>query len=164
MRPAAKGAAHGKAGPGKAGAGVHRRALISKVKIAQAQLGLDDATYRAVIGRLFRGKSSSTQLSDAQLGKLVDHFVSEGFKPSRPRRAGARPMAAGAVARKVRALWITLHQAGGIDDPSEEALAAWVERTTGLAALQWVDAAAGAKAIEGLKAMLRRAEERRGRG
>lgn len=147
MKPATK----------RASAGVHRRALISKIKIAQAQLGLDDATYRAVIGRLFRGKSSSTQLSDAQLGKLVDHFVTQGFKPSRPRRAGVRPMAAGAIARKVRALWITLHQAGGIDDPSEGALASWVERTTGVAALQWLDGESGAKAIEGLKAMLRRA-------
>ena len=39
-----------------------RRALIAKIKIAQKELGLDDATYRAVLERV-TGKRSCTECS-----------------------------------------------------------------------------------------------------
>ncbi|MEQ8396446.1 regulatory protein GemA [Thalassobaculum sp.] len=137
-----------------------RRTRYAKIHIARKALGLDDATYRALLARMFKGRSSSTQLSIGQLDELVGYFKAQGFAASNkvvPRRAGQRPLADDPQARKLRALWITLHQQGVIRDPSEAALAAWVKRTTGVAALQWLEIESGAKAIEGLKSMAARA-------
>lgn len=137
-----------------------RKARYAKVQIARKSLGLDDATYRALLARLFKGRTSSTQLTIGQLDELIGYFKAQGYvapKKVAARRAGDRPLADGRQARKLRALWITLHQRGVVRDPSESALAAWVGRTTGIAALQWLDVESAAKAIEGLKAMAARA-------
>jgi len=136
-----------------------RNARLAKIHIAKKELRLDDAAYRAVIGRLFPGKSSSAQLSDRQLDELLEHFKAEGFKPakSRPVRSGRRPMADGEQARKLRALWLSLYHLGEVRNPTEDALAAYVKRTTRVAALQWLDVDSASKAIEGLKKMAERA-------
>lgn len=136
-----------------------RNARLAKVHIAVKDLGLDDATYRALLARLFNGKTSSKDLSEAQLDALLEHFKSLGFKPARsqPRRAGNRKMASGEVPRKLRALWLSLYHLGAVRDPREEALAAYVKRTTGVEALQWLDVQSGSNAVEGLKKMAERA-------
>lgn len=151
MKPAAK--------PVKAGVSPIRRARLSKVHIAKKELALDDETYRALIGRLFSGKTSAADLSDPQLDALLEEFKRLGFKAPKkaPKRAGKRPMADSAEAMKLRALWLSLYHLGAVRDPREEALAAYVKRTTRVAALQWLRDADGMKAIEGLKKMAERA-------
>lgn len=145
--------------PMVSGADQARRARLAKVHIAQKQLGLDDATYRQLLARLFKGKSSAGDLSVSQLDQLLEHFRAEGFKaPKRaPKRAGTRPMAHGPSQDKLRALWLSLYHLGAVRDPSEAALAAYVKRTTRVEALQWLGVEAGGKAIEGLKKMAERA-------
>lgn len=136
-----------------------RRARLAKVHIAKKQLQLDDATYGATLARLFKGITSAADLTDRQLDELLEHFKRQGFKaPKRkPRRAGNRPMADSPEAKKLRALWLSLYHLGVVRDPSETALAAYVKRTTGVAALQWLKDDKGMQAIEGLKKMAERA-------
>jgi len=144
-----------------AGAGISpgRRARLAKVHIAKKQLQLDDATYGATLARLFKGITSAADLTDRQLDELLEHFKSQGFKAPKtpPKRAGNRPMADGPEAKKLRALWLSLYHLGVVRDPSETALAAYVKRTTRVAALQWLKGDKGMQAIEGLKKMAERA-------
>ncbi len=54
-------------------------------------------------------------------------------------------------ARKIRALWLFLHQLGAVKDPSEAALATYVKRVTKVDALQWTDGHQTEVLIETLK-------------
>ncbi len=128
------------------------RQLLAKIHIAKKELGLDDATYRAVLERV-TGKTSSAGLPDRQLIAVVEEFKRLGFKDrlTAPKRAGSRPLASSAHAGKIRALWITLYNLGLVDNPAESALAAFVLRQTGVAALQWLQPAQAFKVIEALK-------------
>jgi phage gp16-like protein len=51
----------------------------------------------------------------------------------------------------VRGLWLELHQAGVVKDPSERALNRWVKRMTGVDALRWLTPAQMNSVIEALK-------------
>jgi len=66
-------------------------------------------------------------------------------------RAGDRPRAETAWARKARALWLSLYHLGELSDPSEEALAAFCHRQTQVDALQWLSPAEAWALIESLK-------------
>lgn len=128
-----------------------RRAAIAKVKIAQKELGLDDDTYRDVLEAV-TGRRSAADCTDAQLGRMLEHFQSKGFK--------AKPSAKGAAdhpaAKKARAMWISLHQLGAVRDPSERALEAFARRQLRCERLQWADQGLTYKLIEALKAMAER--------
>lgn len=128
--------------------------MIAKVHIAKTQLGLDDDLYRDVLLRV-TGQISSAKCSDAQLADLIKEFESKGFtaKAGTPR---SRP-ADHPLARKARAMWISLHQLGMVDNPSEQALEAFATRQLGVAKLQWANQREGNKLIEALKAMAERA-------
>ena len=133
----------------------NRRSMIAKVHIAKAQLGLNDDDYRAVLLRV-GGALSAADLSDAKLADVIAEFSRKGFtakarKPGKPRPAD-HP-----VALKARAMWISLHQLGEIDNPSEAALEAFACRQLGVDRFQWADQARGYKLIEALKAMAQRA-------
>lgn len=139
--------------------------LLAKVHIAKKDLRLSDEHYRDVLERI-TGKRSAAGLSDAQLIAVLKHFEGEGFKPkviagakAAPRSApkpGRRP-ADHPVARKARALWISLHQLGVVENPSEAALEAFCKRQLGVDALQWADQSHAEPLIKGLKAMAERA-------
>lgn len=139
--------------------------LLAKVHIAKKDLRLSDEHYRDVLERI-TGQRSAAGLSDAQLIAVLKHFEGEGFKPkviagakaassSAPkigRRAADHP-----VARKARALWISLHQLGVVENGSEAALEAFAKRQLGVDALQWADQSHAEPLIKGLKAMAERA-------
>ena len=81
-----------------------RRSLIAKIKIAQKELGLDDATYRAVLLRV-TGKSSCTECSIPELERVAEDMRQHGFKPKNS--AGRRPNrrdSADQMMRKIEAL------------------------------------------------------------
>jgi hypothetical protein len=137
------------------------RPAVVKVKIAAKDLRLDDDTYRAMLLRI-TGQTSATLCSDAQLGRVLDEMKAKGWKP----KAGPKGKASAArrprqaqhpLALKARALWISLHQLGQIDDPSETALQAFARRMLKVDRLEWVKPDQGAVLIEGLKAMAQRA-------
>lgn len=138
-----------------------RRAAVVKVQIARRDLGLDEDTYRAMLSRI-TGQTSATTCTDAQLGAVLSELKAKGWKPkvikggkigpaSRPKPA-AHP-----VARKARAMWISLHQLGVVRDPSEKALEAFARRQLGVDAMQWAVASDAYALIEALKGMANRA-------
>ncbi len=138
-----------------------RRAAVVKVQIARRELGLDEDTYRLVLERV-TGKMSSTACSDAELGRVLDAFKAQGWKPKVVEGCGSsKPRAARRAdhpaAKKARALWLSLWHLGEVRDPSEAALEGFAHRQLGGERLQWADQARVYKLIEALKAMADRA-------
>lgn len=68
--------------------------------MARRALALTDESYRAVLDRL-AGKRSAADLDAAGRRRVIDHFVSLGWRPARPRR---EPHGAPAQRRKIAAL------------------------------------------------------------
>jgi phage gp16-like protein len=139
------------------------KSLLAKIHIAKKELRLDDDTYRAVLERV-TGRRSAADLDARQLGLVLDAFKAKGWKPaviSGGRGSSAAPRqtarADHPVARKARALWISLHQLGVIENPSEHALEAFAKRQLGVDRLQWAKQSQGGKLIDALKAMGTRA-------
>lgn len=131
-----------------------RRAMIAKVHIAKSQLGLTDDDYRAVLFRV-SGHSSASQMSNAQLQDVIADFERRGFTA---RAKGGKPRPADhPMARKARAMWISLHHLGVVANPSEHALEAFATRQLGCDRLQWANQGQGFKLVEALKAMAERA-------
>lgn len=133
----------------------HRRALIAKVKLASKQLGLDDDTYRSVLAQV-TGQMSAADCSEAELAAMVEHFKARGWQAKPARKVGKRPAADHPVARKARAMWISLYHLDAIDSSSEQALEAFARRQLKVDALQWADQSLGYRLIEALKAVAER--------
>ncbi|WEK38661.1 MAG: regulatory protein GemA [Candidatus Brevundimonas colombiensis] len=137
------------------------RAAIAKVKIAAKELGLDDDTYRAMLARI-TGQSSAAHCSEAQLARVLDEMKAKGWKPRivQGGRKGPRSKvqpAQSRMAKKARAMWISLHQLGAVRDPRESALEAFGRRQLGVDKLVWADEGQAYRLIEALKAMAERA-------
>lgn len=135
-----------------------RRSLYAKIEIAKKELALDDDAYRDIIAQRFDGKTSRTQLGTAQLGELIDHFKSLGFKPKRnpPKRAGRKRLADSETARKIRALWISLYHLGVLSDPSERAMGAFIKRQAKVDDATFLASEQAYKVIEALKSWAER--------
>ncbi len=71
-------------------AAVMKNALKAKVQIGKKQLGMADDAYRALLARLANGKTSSTQLTVAELERVLEDMKAKGFKPTQP-KVGKRP-------------------------------------------------------------------------
>lgn len=130
-----------------------RRREIQLIKIAQKQLGMDDDGYRALLWRVAQVKSS-TELDSVGRKAVLEHMEKCGWK--RTGKPQTRALADDPQSQKIRALWLQLHAADKVRNPSEEALAAFVKRQHGVAALQWLSAAQAQKLIEELKKWLAR--------
>lgn len=133
-----------------------RRAAIAKVQIARKDLALDDATYRAMLERL-TGQTSAGACTEAQLGLVLDELKLKGWAPRKSGKGPARRPAQTPLAKKARALWISLHQLGVVRDPSEKALEAFGKRQLGVDRLAWADEGLAYRLVEALKAMASRA-------
>lgn len=151
-----------------------RRPAIVKVQIGRRDLGLREDDYRSILERL-TGKTSSTDCTDAELGKVLDEFKAKGWTPKvvtgqkvrkpESQKSGA-PAAPRSIpnhpadhpaAKKARALWLSLWNLGEVRDSSETALEAFARRQLGVDRLQWADQGQTYKLIEALKAMAERA-------
>lgn len=146
----------------------YRRQLLAKVHLAVAQLGLSDDDYRGILFDVAgpdavrwepdgkKGKISAKNCSDAQLVAVIEHFKARGWKQAKPTRpAGPKP-ADHKPASKARALWISLHHLGAVEDPSERALEAFARRQLHCARMQWADQSMMFKLIEAEKAIAER--------
>lgn len=137
----------------------HRKKLVAKVKIAQKQLALDDDTYREML-QTVTGKRSAAKLKVWELENVIKRLCEHGFKPKKPKRAGSRKQANDAQSRKIISIWIQLHEAGKVKDPSDRALINWVKgqlkNSQGIEALQWLDSNQKSGLIESLKQWLNR--------
>lgn len=146
----------------------HRRALLAKIHLGAKELRLDEDTRRDLLERV-TGCRSSSNCTDAQLVAVIDEYRRQGWKPSvmgKPAGNGAKPApfpkdtrkpASSPVAKKARAIWISLHQLGVVRDPSDRALEAFGKRQLGVDRLQWADEGTAFRLIEALKAMAERA-------
>jgi phage gp16-like protein len=127
----------------------HRRSMLGKIHIAKKQLAMDEDDYRQLLFEQ-TGHGSAADCSDAQLARVIEQLKAKGFKPlPKPgKTAATHPMA-----RKARALWISLHHLNVVQNPAEEALEAFSRRQLGCAKLNWANQREAYKLIEALKAM-----------
>ena len=132
----------------------HRRSMIAKVNVARHQLAMAEDDYRQLLLQT-TGQISLKACTDKQLEKMIDALKGKGFRPLP--RAGAKPAAQHPMARKARALWISLHHLGVVRNPSEDALEAFARRQLGCDKLVWARQGDAYRLIEALKAMAKRA-------
>ncbi len=125
-----------------------RTKLIMTIQVGRRELRMDEPTYRAMLASV----GGSESLKDMSISKMIDvleHLKKSGFQLRA--KAGDRPQAPGAFARKVRALWLFLHALEVVRDPSERALNAYVQRIAKVEDLRWVRFRDEEKVIETLK-------------
>lgn len=134
-----------------------RQGLIRLIHVAKKDLQLDDETYRSILMRIGK-KDSSSNLTVPELEKVLEYLKRSGFKvrskpkfDAKAKAKPSRPLAQDLESKKVRALWLFLHQLGAVKNPSEEALAAYVKRMVGVDALQWISGKQAETLIEALK-------------
>lgn len=145
------------AAPARFAPSPRRRAMTAKIHVAKKQLQLDEDDYRQILLEE-SGRTSSADCTEAELERVLKRFEALGFKPLGKTGSGAgatgafRP-AQHPVARKARALWISLHHLGAVDSPTEKALEAFARRQLKCDRLVWADQRQGYKLIEALKAM-----------
>lgn len=136
----------------------NRQRLIRLIHVAKRDLSMDDDTYRAILLRIGK-KSSSADLTIPELEKVLEHLKRSGFKvrsksksaPKPEQAKPSRPLAQDLESKKIRALWLFLHELGAVKNPSEEALAAYVKRIAGVDALQWISGEQAERLIETMK-------------
>lgn len=127
-----------------------RRRLIAMIHVARKQLGLDEDTYRSLLGRV-TGQRSAAQLTEGQLGAVVDAMKERGFVPTRGHAYSDKPHV-----RKVWALWAELELTGLVRSPGRASCRAFVQRMTGVTDPEWLSPEQANVVIEGIKAWKRR--------
>lgn len=130
------------------------RREIQLIHVARQKVGMDDETYRNLLMDRF-GADSSKNLDWKQREQLLKHFKTLGFKVQ-SKKAGkkniaSRPLADDPESKKIRFLWLLLHELGAVKNPSEAALAAYVKRIAKVDALQWLNGDQATTMIETLK-------------
>ncbi|BBF86297.1 phage protein [Aquitalea magnusonii] len=67
-----------------------RNPALAKIHIAKKELAIDDETYRAMLQSI-AGVSSSKDLTDAGVTKVLAHLQRCGWKPKAAAQAGKKP-------------------------------------------------------------------------
>lgn len=129
----------------------HRRAMLAKIHLAKKSLQLDEDDYRNILMQE-AGRSSAGDCTEAELDRVLGRLQALGFKPL-PKAGGSARPAQHPMARKARALWISLYHLGEVRSPKEAALEAFAKRQLGCEKLVWAKQSDGYKLIEALKAM-----------
>lgn len=128
-----------------------RRNELAQIHIAKKDLCLDDDTYRAMLWTVARVHSSG-DLDFHGRKRVLQHLKARGWKNKPASKAKTtRQLASDQQSKMIRALWLELHAAGAVSDPSEAALASYVKRITSVDALQWLTSAQASRVIETLK-------------
>ena len=118
---------------------------IKKIHSLKSALKLDEATYRRSLSAYGVKSSKDRSFTIAKADQLIQQWeqdavamgVWEKRKPARKAKA-TRRLAGDPQSVMLRALWIQLHQAGKVRDPSESALCKFVKRMTRVDALEWL--------------------------
>lgn len=144
---------------GKASGAGARRGMLAKIHLAITQTGMTDNEYRFTLNDRF-GVESSADLTNGQLHTLLDIFRAHGFQDAPGTKAKVKPkteLASDAQSKMIRGLWLELRDANVLRDPSEQGLAAFIRRQTGIERLEWLSTAKASQVIESLKAWVARA-------
>ncbi len=102
--------------------------LMGMIRVAKAQLGMDEATYREFLHNTL-GKRSLTGSTGKEQWRVVEALKGLGSQP-RPIHKG-KELPSDPQARKIRSLWLTMADCGVVRDKSERALNSYVRRITG---------------------------------
>ena len=134
----------------------HRNSMLGKIHVAQKQLGMIDDDYRQLLFAA-TGQVSLKHCDDRQLARVIDALKGKGFRPMpKGQPYGVKGVAMHPMARKARALWISLYQLGVVHNPADEALEAFAKRQIGCDRLIWAKQSDAFKLVEALKSMARR--------
>lgn len=146
-----------------------KQRLIRLIHVAKSQLMMADSEYRALLANISCGKTSSTKLTLDELELAVRAMQARGFVITTKAQAAGEDLqirpahkAVDAQIRKIRALWLELHQMGEVRSPSELSLAKFVKRMTGVDYQGWLDSDSASKVIEYLKKWKQRAVRKTG--
>lgn len=136
---------------------------VAAIHVMKSQLRLTEDDYRALL-RGLTGRGSCTEMSVQQLQAVRHHLDGlvrvagvgrpGGEKPRRPLSAAAfeeAKRAASPKERKIWAMWNQLGREGRLDNPSSQALDAWVRRQVGVDSLRFCTGAQLDTLIESLK-------------
>lgn len=129
-----------------------RNRMLGQIHAMAKELGLADESYRDVIERV-AGQRSAALVEDGKLYAVVQEFLRLG---AGRKIKGKRPVAGSPMALRCRALWLNLWHLDELDDGSEQALAAFVQRQTDRQDLRFCNAEQLSDVIEGLKDMCSR--------
>lgn len=120
----------------------YRREELAKIHIGKKELNLPDDIYRDIIREAGQGKTESSGDLDWRGRRAVlERFAELGWKVKPGKKAAARPsrrLADDPQSKMLRGMWIELHKAGKVTDPSEAALCKFAKRMTGKDALEWL--------------------------
>ena len=143
---------------------------IAAIHVIKGQLKLTVDDYRALLQQL-TGKDSSKGMTDTELQKVRSHLsglahkmgvgkpqtvsTHQQHKPGEVTRTGYGRFGTFKVAspkeRKVWAMWHDLGSKGKLDNPSNQALQAWVKRQTGVDQMRFCSDKQMNELIESLK-------------
>lgn len=125
---------------------------ISLIHVAKKQMALSEEMYRAILVNK-GGVDSAASLDPCGFEAVMSYLTACGFQSTWTKRTfGHRPrMATPRQIDLIRELWQQWS-----DGKSDAELNQWIERSYRVSALRFLDATNGAKAISGLKAMIRR--------
>lgn len=146
----------------------YRREELAKIHIAKAELlqsrpGFTEETYRDILWQAGKvGSASELDFKGRQL--VLARFKELGWKVKHKGkgvpREKSRPLAQDEWSRKIRALWLTLHDLGALRDSSEKALNSYVKRMVGIDDVGWIkDWKDACTVIEALKKWIVRVEK-----
>ena len=121
--------------------------LIKAIHMGKRKLGMDTETYRQML-RGLTGLDSCSQMTAHELKTVLFHMRQAGF--------AAQPRKLSPQERKIRALWLLLHEAGQVQDKSLRAQKAYIRRMMRVDPSQ-ASGSELATVIETLKAWCRRA-------
>ena len=115
-------------------------------------LGIAEEDDRRALYERVTGKRRLREMTPAEKADVVAELRRMGFRP-----AGGRRRLDGPYAPKLQALWIAAWNLGLVRSRDDAALLAFVKRQAGVDHTRFLhDAAAAARAIEGLKAWIAR--------
>jgi phage gp16-like protein len=136
----------------------NRKNYYTLLQVGKDQLGWDNEFYYGIWlpmqGATICPKKrsySATTMSIAQLSQAVEEMKRLGFKVKHRKDKSSRKLAEDAQSKKIRALWLEMHDQGIVRNPSEASLAAYVKRLTEIEALQWLSTEQAICVIETLK-------------
>lgn len=124
--------------------------LIRLIHIAKSQIHMSDTEYRTLIANVSQGKTSSKDCTADQLETVLRHMKAQGFQVAVATTGGqVLQQNQTAQQKKIRSLWLELHEMGVVRSSAESALNAYCVKYGGE---DWqYDVIAMQKLIERLK-------------
>src|SRR5437868_5094602 len=129
---------------------------LGAIHVLKKKAAMDDDTYRDFLHRE-TGARSAKNLTMAQGGLVIEKLRAVTDVSSDPKAKGAVAGLSTPLGGKLRALWIAGYNLGIVQDRSDRAMLAFVERQTGVSHTRFfTDPRQGTQAVEGLKGWLAR--------